>query len=81
MFKLKPPTWYLKSTIGNITLISKFRKRSNSEAEDMLPEAQVFNFWVEYFADGCASEEEVNNNIRFPVRTRPSLSISGLDPR
>ena len=54
---------YLKSTIGNIELISKFRKRA--ENAEMHPEEQIFNFWVEYFDDAC--KEETKDFIRFPV--------------
>ncbi|XP_065351801.1 mitogen-activated protein kinase kinase kinase 15 isoform X2 [Cloeon dipterum] len=63
MFKLKPPNWYLKSTIGNITLINRFRKK-NEEAE-VSPEEQIFNFWMEYFIE--CTNEEVGEAIRFPV--------------
>ncbi|XP_069698242.1 mitogen-activated protein kinase kinase kinase 15 isoform X5 [Periplaneta americana] len=62
MFKLKPPNWYLKSTIGNISLIDRFRKKDESEAS---PEQQVFQFWVEYFAE--ATKTEVGDIIRFPM--------------
>lgn len=64
MFKLKPPNWYLKSTIGNIALINRFRKKSDEF--DISAEEQVFDFWMEFFVE--ATKPEVDNNIRFPVR-------------
>ncbi|XP_046476779.1 mitogen-activated protein kinase kinase kinase 15 isoform X1 [Neodiprion pinetum] len=63
MFKLKPPNWYLKSTIGNISLIDRFRKK-NLEVEAS-PEEQVFGFWIEYFDE--ATKSEVGDSIRFPL--------------
>lgn len=63
MFKLKPPNWYLKSTIGNISLIDRFRKK-NEEAEGS-PEEQIFSFWMDYFVE--ATKSEVGDNIRFPL--------------
>ena len=50
MFKLKPPFWYLRSTMGNIQLIRKFRKREEEKDESMRkrepPEVELFNFWA-----------------------------------
>ncbi|GAB1865602.1 mitogen-activated protein kinase kinase kinase [Camponotus japonicus] len=63
MFKLKPPNWYLKSTIGNISLINRFRKK-NEEAE-IAPEEQIFSFWMEYFVE--ATKAEIGDSIRFPI--------------
>ena len=71
MFKLKPPKWYLKSTIGNITLIQKFRK---SDGADQQPEEKIFNFWLEYFHDACDEDSDNGNTIRYAViteRVRP----------
>ncbi|CAL4111120.1 unnamed protein product, partial [Meganyctiphanes norvegica] len=63
MFKLKPPNWYLKSTVGNIMLINRFRRKS----EDMEPQSEekIFNFWMEYFVEATKSEPE--NTIRFAI--------------
>lgn len=61
MFKLKPPNWYLKSTIGNITLIDRFRKKS----EENSPEMQIFQFWMEFFLEATKSDKI--DNIRFPI--------------
>ncbi|XP_063226712.1 mitogen-activated protein kinase kinase kinase 15 isoform X2 [Bacillus rossius redtenbacheri] len=63
MFNLKPPNWYLKSTIGNISLIDRFRKK-NEECEAS-PEEQLFHFWMEYFVE--ATKTEVGDCIRFPM--------------
>lgn len=54
---------YLKSTIGNISLIDRFRKK-NEEA-DVAPEEQIFSFWMDYFVE--ATKPEVGDSIRFPV--------------
>ncbi|XP_031844801.1 apoptotic signal-regulating kinase 1 isoform X2 [Nomia melanderi] len=63
MFRLKPPNWYLKSTIGNISLIDRIRKK-NEEAE-VSPEEQIFSFWMDYFVE--ATKSEVGDSIRFPL--------------
>lgn len=62
MFKLKPPNWYLKSTIGNITLIDRFRKKTD-EMESK-PEQQIFQFWMEFFIEGTNADAGEENNIR-----------------
>ncbi|XP_055922966.1 mitogen-activated protein kinase kinase kinase 15 isoform X2 [Eupeodes corollae] len=63
MFKLKPPNWYLKSTIGNIALIHRFRKKTDDYCCDI--KQQVFQFWIDFFLAATSSEEP--NNIRFPI--------------
>ncbi|XP_073978068.1 apoptotic signal-regulating kinase 1 isoform X2 [Rhodnius prolixus] len=63
MFKLKPPDWYLKSTIGNISLIGRFRKKT--EDSEVSAEQRIFNFWMEYFAE--ASNTNLQNTIFFHI--------------
>ena len=64
MFKLKPPppTWYLKSTIDNISLIKRFQ---TNRAERLEPEEEIFNFWLEYFDN--ATKTDVGDEIKFPI--------------
>ena len=54
---------YLKSTIGNITLIQRFRKRHEDKEET--PEEAIFNFWMDFFMD--ATKADPSDQIRFPV--------------
>ncbi|CAG7835452.1 unnamed protein product [Allacma fusca] len=61
MFKLKPPNWYLKSTINNISLIKQFRKQDANEP----PEEVIFDFWLEYFIE--AIKNEIGDSIRIPI--------------
>lgn len=63
MFKLKPPGWYLKSTIGNIKLINEFKRKP--EDTFLTPEEEIFQFWMEHFID--AINEDVKSVIRFPI--------------
>nr|CAH7714390.1 unnamed protein product [Callosobruchus chinensis] len=62
MFKLKPPNWYLKSTVGNIQLIDRFRKKTDDVGT---PEEQIFHFWMEFFIEATKTEHE--QIFRFPV--------------
>lgn len=54
---------FLNSTVGNILLISKFRKKS--EHAVYMAEEQIFNFWMDYFVE--ATKTEIDNSIFFPV--------------
>ncbi|KAF7493923.1 Mitogen-activated protein kinase kinase kinase 15 [Sarcoptes scabiei] len=63
MFNLKPPGWYLKSTIRNICLINEFRKKP--EDVRLSPEEELFRFWMEYFIE--AAKDDTSHVIRFPV--------------
>uniref|UniRef100_A0AAG5DVK9 mitogen-activated protein kinase kinase kinase n=1 Tax=Anopheles atroparvus TaxID=41427 RepID=A0AAG5DVK9_ANOAO len=66
MFKLRPPKWYLKSTIGNITLIDIARKRTEeSGGGNASIERQIFQFWMEFFFEATAAEP--SSTVRFPI--------------
>ncbi|RWS25909.1 mitogen-activated protein kinase kinase kinase 15-like isoform X4 [Leptotrombidium deliense] len=65
MFKLKPPDWYLKSTIGNIRLINTARK--TPEDAELSPEQRIFNFWTDYFVDATMDANAVSTMIRFSI--------------
>lgn len=54
---------YLNSTVGNILLINKFKKKS--EEIECTAEEQIFGFWMDYFIE--ATKTEINDSIRFPV--------------
>ncbi|KAH8420814.1 hypothetical protein KR222_005631 [Zaprionus bogoriensis] len=63
MFKLKPPIWSLKSTIGNISLIHRFRRKP--EDRQLPIEEQAFQFWMDFFLEAINVTEI--NSIRFPI--------------
>ncbi|KRY77750.1 Mitogen-activated protein kinase kinase kinase 15 [Trichinella pseudospiralis] len=68
MFLLKPPAWFLKSTIGNIKLIKRFRETLNRSMPENQFEYQQFLFWMEFFVENTKSDE-ICTDTRFPVLT------------
>uniref|UniRef100_A0A5S6QQT7 mitogen-activated protein kinase kinase kinase n=1 Tax=Trichuris muris TaxID=70415 RepID=A0A5S6QQT7_TRIMR len=65
MFELKPPAWFLKSTIGNIKLIKWYRESTRSSL-DNCTQYQHFLFWMDFFVEYTRTEP-VTSDIRFPV--------------
>lgn len=78
MFNLKPTKWHLKSTIGNIKLIYKFKPKPAFEQLQNIsptgttihqqeviqsPEEQIVEFWMDFFIDAVLDSCE--NQIRF----------------
>lgn len=78
MFKLKPPNWYLKSTIGNIALIDRFRKKT--EDNETSAEKGIFQFWMEFFHEATESEG-ATDYIRFPILVRIIITILKLNTK
>uniref|UniRef100_A0A914YRK7 Protein kinase domain-containing protein n=1 Tax=Panagrolaimus superbus TaxID=310955 RepID=A0A914YRK7_9BILA len=62
MAMLKPPTWFLKSTMENIKLIS----RCAATISPIEKEKQTFLFWTEFFVEAIESGKEITSS-RFPV--------------
>ncbi|XP_053682272.1 mitogen-activated protein kinase kinase kinase 15 isoform X2 [Sabethes cyaneus] len=71
MFRLKPPKWYLKSTIGNITLIDCCRRKSEESLASI--EQQIFQFWMEFFLE--ATNAEPSSTVRFPILIQETQKI------
>ncbi|KAI6239936.1 Mitogen-activated protein kinase kinase kinase [Aphelenchoides fujianensis] len=61
MATLKPPTWFLKSTMENIKLIS----RCAATISPIEKEKQMFVFWTEFFME--AIEGQNSTSTRIPV--------------
>lgn len=62
MVKLKPPVWYLKSTMENIKLIN----RCAATISPIEKEKQQFLFWSEFFMEATEADTDINCP-RYPV--------------
>lgn len=62
MVKLKPPVWYLKSTMENIKLIN----RCAATISPIEKEKQQFLFWSEFFMEATEVDTDINCP-RYPV--------------
>lgn len=60
---LKPPGWFLKSTLKNIELISRCTD-TNSPIEK---EKETFLFWTEFFMESVEPSDQVTSSGRFPI--------------
>lgn len=64
MAMLKPPVWFLKSTLENIKLIG----RCAASLSPVEKEKQTFLFWTEFFMEAVDStSSEKISSLRFPV--------------
>jgi serine/threonine protein kinase len=77
MFNLKPSKWHLKSTIGNIRLIYRFKPKPVADQQQMgnnddsncqqeivqSPEEQIVEFWMDFFIDAVL--DSCDDQIRF----------------
>ncbi|XP_046336638.1 mitogen-activated protein kinase kinase kinase 15-like isoform X4 [Haliotis rufescens] len=64
MFRLEPPDWYLKSTVGNIALINRFRRTEKGGGSE--DEKQKFIFWMDFFVEATTTKENLTGS-RYPV--------------
>nr|UCK81532.1 mitogen-activated protein kinase kinase kinase 8-like protein [Arenicola marina] len=65
MFKLEPPIWYLKSTLGNIRLINMFRKVDEQTFRpEQRREKELFDFWMDFFNEATKND---TTDVRFPA--------------
>ncbi|GMT16299.1 hypothetical protein PFISCL1PPCAC_7596 [Pristionchus fissidentatus] len=62
MALLKPPSWYLRSTMENIKLIN----RCSATQSPIEKEKQQYLFWTEFLMEACESEGEITCP-RFPL--------------
>ncbi|CAI5442006.1 unnamed protein product [Caenorhabditis angaria] len=62
MVKLKPPVWFLKSTMENIKLIN----RCAATISPIEKEKQQFLFWSEFFMEATETDNDINCP-RYPV--------------
>ncbi|XP_054570871.1 mitogen-activated protein kinase kinase kinase 15 [Eptesicus fuscus] len=69
LFKLKPPVWYLRSLVQNLSLILRFKKliiEPSSRRERL-------NFWLDIIFE---ASKEIADGLRFPVLViEPTIKI------
>ncbi|VDP00708.1 unnamed protein product [Soboliphyme baturini] len=66
MFMLKPPAWFLKSTVGNIKLLIQFREGIPPRSPESYADYKQFSFWMDFFVETSKSDEKCIDT-RFPV--------------
>jgi mitogen-activated protein kinase kinase kinase 5 len=76
MFQLKPPVWYLKSTMNNINLIINNRPPPSFST----PIMEVFSFWIDFFQSCCEEESGLDRDSFHVLLLEPMLGVDLASP-
>jgi mitogen-activated protein kinase kinase kinase 5 len=72
--RLKPPVWFLKSTMENIKLIN--RCTATLQLSPIEKEKKTFLFWTEFFMEAIESQNQEITSTRFPVLIQEVNKVS-----
>ena len=83
MYLLNPPTWHLKSTINNLTILHQAtrvrdQQKPHEQSQEQPNQEKIYSFWMDFFDDAINSCSTSSKERELPAQipvNHPKLLI------
>lgn len=80
MYLLNPPTWYLKSTLNNFTILYQAicirdPERSRKKPDFLSSDEKLYHFWIDFFKDAVRSNSPIVEERELPAQVPVGIDI------